>query len=205
MSRSLSMRFFVIMLFTIAVLGMTMISVAMVGGYTFIPDSQANYSKGLISSEESNRLINEQLSEMLRDMPFVSTIRIAQISNGRFRKNTLPFLRYSATNVVSRSHFTELNTVLPLALWRDFLPELINDRCVSLTPEEITMPALRERLSVNHAQRLVICPLNAEGYLFGAIFVLWTHDDKFVEARDIAIAQKYAAKITAYLEITSRE
>jgi hypothetical protein len=112
-------------------------------------------------------------------------------------------LRSSATHIVSRVGANDQN-IVPLSIWRELLPQLIDDQCVKLITKD-TDSAMRERLALAKTEAALFCPLNAQGYLFGALVLSWQHADKFNENRDIPIAKKYASKITAYLEITTQD
>jgi hypothetical protein len=109
-----------------------------------------------------------------------------------------------ATNSASRA-FNLSSVTLPLSQWKSFLPELIDDKCVVLRNDQLSDQTLRERLDESHNKLAVACPLNAEGYLFGALIVLWPRVADFNNEHDMPIIVKTAAKITGYLEIAERD
>jgi hypothetical protein len=137
-------------------------------------------------------------------LPFATTARVAEIRKEPLGTGLLPFLVSKTTNVVSRSSAGS-GSPMPLSTWNSFLPQLIDDKCVVLQQDEIPDHNLRERLEVMRAQLAIVCPLNSAGGSFGALFVQWSRAADFNRETDLPIVQKTATKITAYLEIASKE
>jgi hypothetical protein len=200
---TLPLKLFMILLFTIASFGMTAISVAMFSGLSYVPRDSIDYTKALLTKDEANRVIDQQLESILHQLPTASTARVAQIREQKMG-TLIPFLRYVATNSATRTYNLSSPT-LPLSQWKSFLPQLIDDQCVTLESDKLSDQTLRERLQESRNKLAVACPLNAEGYLFGALLVLWPQTSDFKQDRDMPIIIKTAAKITGYLEIAERE
>lgn len=133
----------------------------------------------LYSDLTRTKLVNNELTSLLETVPNVTQVRIGLIHQRRDPRDDLPEYLFDVAFVKTKANYTPALTVtnVPLTQWRDYLVDLVDNRCPFVEVQKMQDAGVKERLAKVKANSFLGCPLlDAHGYLIGAVFVLWTEN-----------------------------
>ena len=128
----------------------------------------------IIADSDRNQNIDLLLRMTLDSIPSASRIRVGLVHQDG--NPSTQALLFDFTNVAARAGHSPgaMSSNLPIAQWNDFLPRLLDHKCVYNTAERVTDVHVIDRINAMSIDAFMACPIfNANNQFLGGVFISW--------------------------------
>jgi hypothetical protein len=174
---------------------------------TIQPEPEFTFNQLLMLNDQTNSLINQQLSQVVAALPGVARVRLGLIHGPAvINKNNFRNYQFDVVNLKAAPGKDPGPTLSDQSMgqWQDFITPMLGGQCVEMQTGQLTSRETLERLNALRATTFYGCPVrNHRGDLIGGIFAIW--DDATVPTdKNHIYAVLNDAAVNAYNAIETR-
>ena len=141
------------------------------------PKQEFSFNQLLMLNDQSNELINQQLSNLINALPQVARVRVGLFHGpGRITRLNYRDFQFDVVNLKSAQGKDPGPTLTDQSLgqWDDFIAPMFDGKCIVANVKDLTSPESINRLKALHASSFIGCPINNHrGDLIGGLFAIW--------------------------------
>jgi hypothetical protein len=171
------------------------------------PQPEFTFNQLLMLNDQTNSLINQQLSHVVDALPTVARVRVGLIHGpATINKNNFRNYQFDVVNLKSAPGKDPGPTLADQSMgqWQDFITPMLAGQCVEMQTADVTDRQTIERLNALRANTFYGCPIrNHRGDLVGGIFAIWDAPNITIKADDVYVILREAA-VNIYNAVETR-